>query len=316
MPANFRRGMKAMAEAQESQARSGSNPYPAFCPEIKWVDDREEKFIAFLNRPEDIPTVALHTFVPVGTATSKAGKEYTKYESFIDRTDPGVGEDKDDLTERLGHRSQQRSVAVAVELEPTYVKVNGRNRPNGFQVKTETYTRKTEDGGTEEVEAPLVGLVIQSPRNFFGWVGSFHESTAPIEETPLQVIRRGKDAGTAYDFTPFLDQKIDYTNLFNNVDGIAYLRGELDEIDLHGEPLDVALALGSKMLEKRLDELADGERYERLVSPIEEIEDRWGNSATPAKPTVDRPSQREARPTSNGGNQVKFDELRKMHESV
>lgn len=304
-----------MAEAQESQSRSGVNPYPAFCPEIKWVDDREEKFIAFLNRPEEIPTVALHTFVPVGTATSKAGKEYTKYESFIDRTDPGIGEDKDDLTDRLGHRAQQRSIAVAVELEPTYVKVNNRNRPNGFQVKTETYTRKTEDGGTEEVEAPVIGLVVQSPRNFFGWIGSFHESTAPIEETPLQVIRRGKDAGTAYDFTPFLDQKVDYTNLFHCIDGVNYLRGQLDEIDLTGEPQEVALALGNKMLEKRLEELADGERYERLVSPITEIEDRWGSSAAPAKPTAQaRPSQREAR-NGNSSNQAKFEQLRQMHEA-
>jgi hypothetical protein len=312
--------MKAMAEASEAQQRSGSNPFPAFCPEIKWVDDREEKYIAFLNRPEDIPTVALHTFVPVGTATSKAGKEYTKYESFIDRTDPGVGEDTDDLTARLGHRAQQRSLAVAVELEPTYSTVNGRKRPTGFAVKTETYTRKTEDGGTEEVESPVVGLIVQSPRNFFGWVGSFHESTAPIEETPLQVIRRGKDASTAYDFTPFLDQPIDYSNLFEYVGNVAYLRGDIEDIDLNGEALDVALSIGSKMLDKRLEELADGERYERLVSPITEIEDRWGNGSAPSKPAAATPraSQREAKatPQASGSNQAKFDELRKKHEAA
>lgn len=312
---NFRKGMEAMREAQESQSRNGSNPYPAFCPEIKWTEDREEKFIAFLNRPEDIPTVALHTFVPVGTATSKAGKEYTKYESFIDRTDPGVGETKDDLTERLGHRSQMRSVAVAVELEPTYSTVNGRKRPNGFQVKTETYTRKTEDGGTEEVEAPVIGMIVQSPRNFFGWIGSFHESTAPVEETPLQVLRRGKDAGTAYDFTPFLDQPIDYTNLFENIDGVNYLRGELDKLNLDSASLDTALEIGNVMLSKRLEELADGERYERLVSPITEIEDRWGSNSAPAKPAkVERPSQRTAK--ASNGSQAKFDELRKMHEKA
>lgn len=311
MSANFRRGMKAMAEAQESQRSGGA--LPAFCPEIKWVDDREEKYIAFLTRPEDIPTVALHTFVPVGTATSKAGKEYTKYESFIDRTDPGVGEDKDDLTERLGHRSQQRSLAVAVELEPTYSTVNGRKRPTGFAVKTENYTRKTDDGGTEEVEAPVIGMIVQSPRNFFGWVGSFHESMGSIEETPLQVLRRGKDAGTAYDFTPFLDQPIDYTNLFDNIEGVNYLRGELDDVKLDGDPLDTALTIGSRMLDKRLTELADGDRYERLVTPIEEIEDRWGGN-TPAKPAaVERPSQRTAKPAPN---QAKFEELRAMHEAA
>src|SRR3954453_19057177 len=293
MSANFRRGMKAMAEAQEAQSRNGGS-LPAFCPEIKWPEDREERFIGFLPGPEDIPTRALHTFVPVGTATSKAGKEYTKYESFIDRTDPGIGEAKDDLTDRLGHRAQQRSLAVAVELEPTYSTANGgRKRPTGFAVKTETYTRKTEEGGTEEVEAPVIGLVVQSPRNFFGWVGSFHESTADIQDTPLQVIRRGKDAGTAYDFTPFLDQKIDYSNLFDLIGNVSYLRDEDISYDESGDSLDQALDIGSKMLDKRLEELADGDRYERLVSPIEEIEDRWGNNSAPAKPAkVERPSQR------------------------
>lgn len=308
----FRRGTKGISEAQESQSRSGG-ALPAFCPEIKWVDDREEKYIAFLNRPEDIPTVALHTFIPVGTATSKAGKEYTKYEQFIDRTDPGIGESNDDLTERLGRRAQQRSLAVAIELEPTYTTVQGRKRPNGFQVKTETYTRKTDDGGTEEVEAPVIGLVVQSPRNFFGWVGSFHESTAPIEETPLHVLRRGKDAGTAYDFTPYLDQKVDYTNLFENIDSVSYLRGELDDADLTSGDLDAALAIGSKMLDKRLTELADGDRYERLVTPIEEIEDRFGGgNPAPAKPAPSRPSQRPAK----ADGKSKFDQLKAMHEAA
>lgn len=313
---NFRTGMEAMAEAQEAQAAKGLTPYAAFCPQIIWQDDRQEKFIAFLNRPEDIPTVDLHTFVPCGTATSKAGKEYTRYEMFVDRRDPGVGEDSDDLTDRLNHRAQQRSLAVAVELEPTYATVSGRKRPNGFQVKTETYTRKTEDGGVEEVEAPVMGLIIQSPRNFFGWISSFHESTAPVEETPLQVIRRGKDASTAYDFTPFLDQPIDYSNLFDNIEGVTFLRGELDDVKMDDAPLDVALAIGEKMLSKRLGELADGDRYNELVSPIKEIEDRFGNSA-PVKPV--RVSQRPLQPKFVEGtpkNTAKFEELRKMHEAV
>lgn len=316
---DFRRGMKAMAESQDSQKRQGNNPFPAFCPSIQWRDDREEKYIALLNRPEDIPTVKVHTFIPTGTWPS--GKP--KFDEFIDRTDPGIGEDTDDLTDRLGRKSQERGVAVAVELEPTYSTVNGRKRPTGFQVKTETFTRKTEDGGTEEVEAPVIGILMQSPRNFFGWVGSFHESTAPVEETPLQIIRRGKDQHTAYDFTPFLDQPVDYTNLFENIGNVSYLRGDLDGIDLTGEALDAALSIGNIFLDKRLNELSDGERYERLVSPITEIEDRFGNNSAPAKPAPQqRPSQRTAQAApaeespapSKGGS--KFEELRKMHETA
>lgn len=322
---DFRRGMAAMQEAQESQKAQGSNPFPTFVRQIIWNEDREEKFIAFLNRADDIPTVELHSFIPVGTGTSKAGKPYTRYEQFIDRTDPCVGEGSDDLSERLGHKAQLRTIAVAVELEPTYTTVGGRKRPTGFAVKTETYNRKTEEGGVEEVEAPAIGVVVQSPTNFFGWVGSFNESTAPIEEVPLQVVRQGKDANTQYNFVPFLDQPIDYTALFENIDGVAYLRGELDDVDLTGEPLDVACDIGNIMLNKRLNELADGERYERLVGPIQHIEDRFGNSSKPASngraAAPARPSQRTAKadtsaPAEGAPRTSKFDELRKKHEAA
>jgi hypothetical protein len=307
---DFRRGMTAMQEAADAQRGQGTNPYPTFVRQIQWNNDREEKFIAFLNRAEDIPTVELHSFIPVGTGTSKAGKTYTKYEQFISRTDPAIGEAADDLTDRLGRKAQLRTIAAAVELEPTYSTVNGRKRPTGFEVKTETFTRKTEDGGTEEVEAPLIGVIVQSSNNFFGWVGSFNESTAPIEEVPLQILRRGKDANTAYDFTPYLDQPIDYGNLFENIGGVAYLRGELDDLDLTAEPLDVALEIGDRLLDKRLNELADAERYERLVGPIDHIEDRFGGGSTPAPAKAPaRPSQREA-----GRAGANFQALRAMHE--
>jgi hypothetical protein len=319
---DFRRGMAAMQEAQEEQ-KAGSNPFPTFCRSIQWTEDREEKYIVFLNRASDIPTVELHSFVPVGTGVSKSGKPYTRYEQFIDRTDPAIGEGSDDLTDRLGHKAQLRAIAIAVELEPTFSTVNGRKRPTGFEVQTETYTRKTENGGVEEVEAPKIGVIVQSPNNFYGWVGSFDDTTAPIEETPVQIVRQGKDKDTNYNFVPYLDQPIDYTALFDNIDGVAYLRGELDDVQLEGAPttgkdaVELAVEIGNTMLNKRLNELADGERYESYVSGISEIEDRWGGGtkapakATPAKATV----------VSNGEAPVvktsaKFDQLRKMHETA
>ncbi|MDB5280841.1 MAG: hypothetical protein JWR61_5796 [Ferruginibacter sp.] len=314
---DFRRGIAAMQEATDAQ-KGGNTPFPTFVREIQWRDDREEKFIAFLNRADDIPTVELHSFVPVGQGVSKAGKSYTKYEQFIDRRDPAIGDTSDDLTDRLLHKAQLRTIAVAVELEPTYAMVNGRKRPTGFEVKTETYSRKTEDGGMEEVEAPCIGIITQSPNNFYGWVGSFNESTAPIEETPLQVVRQGKDANTQYNFVPYLDQPIDYTNLFENISGVAYLRGELEGLDESGEPVDVACTIGGIMLNKRLNELADPERYERLVTPIQEIEDRFGGGNKVASRPVAAPrqSQRAATTQSAGASTAKFNELRKMHETA
>jgi len=300
----FRRGVPGMQSNQ-----GGAKQYPAFCPEIRWQNDREEKFLVFLNRAEDIPTVDLHTFIPVGT--TKSGK--TKYESFIARTDPAIGERSDDLSDRLGRKPAARSLGVAVELEPVYTMVNGRKRPTGFEVKTETFSRKTEDGGTEEVEAPIVGVVVQSPFNFYGWLGSFSESTGPIEETPLQIIRRGKDAKTTYDFMPFLDQPIDYSNLVNLVENVGYLRGSVDK--LPDDEKEAALTIGDIMLEKRLEELSDPDRYKEMVDPITEIEDKFGghNAPKPA-PKVEAPTFDQMVPPTNGGGSDKFEQLRKAHE--
>lgn len=321
---DFRRGMKAMNEAQDARMNSGGGNFSPFCRQIVWNDDREEKFIAFLNRAEDIPSVELHQFVPVGKGTTKAGKTYTKYEQFISRTDPAIGESTDDLTDRLGHKANLRTIAAAVELEPTYSTVNGRKRPTGFTVKTETFQRKTEDGGVEEVEAPLVGVIIQAPSNFFGWIGSFNDSTAPIEETPLQIIRRGKDAKTAYDFTPYLDQPIDYAPLLDHLDNVAYLKDV--DIDLSDDGLESAVAIGNALLDKKLDELADGDRYRELVDPIEHIEDRFGggggNAPASTPQRAARPARQSPRATASNGNgerpesSAQFDELRKMHEEA
>lgn len=301
----FRRGIAGM----QSNNNASGKQYPAFCPEIRWQNDREEKFILFLNRIDDIPTVELHTFIPVGT--TKSGK--TKYEQFISRTDPAIGEPKDDLTDRLGRKAAARALAVAVELEPVYTTVNGRRRPTGFEVKTETFNRKTEDGGSEEVEAPLVGLVVQSPYNFYGWLGSFSESTGTIEDTPFQIIRRGKDAKTTYDFMPFLDQPVNFDNLINLVGNVGYLRGVT--IDTSGDPKEAALNIGTVMLEKRLAELTDAERYEEMVTPIQEIEDRFGGGGSP-KAATKAPTFDEMVPPANGGSSDKFEQLRKMHEGV
>lgn len=302
---NFRKGLAP----EESRESKGSGQFPGFVRSIQWTKDKEEKFIVFLNPASEIPTVELHTFIPVGTW--KSGKP--RFDEFISRTDPGIGESSDDLTDRLGRKASKRDIAVAVELEPTYTTVNGRKRPTGFAVKTETFERRVEGGGTEEVEAPVIGPVVQARKNFFGWVASFDAATNPIEDTPLQVIRRGKDQDTVYDFTPFMDQEIDYSNLIEFAGNINYLRDE--ELDLSGDPKEAALRIGKAMLDKRLDELSDGDRYERLVTPITYIEDRFGSSDPKPAERTQRPSPRPvasdaSEPTGND----KFDRLRRMHE--
>lgn len=312
---DFRTGLTGMNQSQ-GNSNSSSTQFPGFVRGVIWTKDREKKYVAFLNPANEMPTVDYHPFIEVGKW--KSGKP--RYEEFISRTDQGIGESSDDLTDRLGRKAQQRTLAVAVELEPTYTVVNNRQRPTGFAVKTETFERRREDGSTEEIEAPVIGMVVQSPRNFFGWIGSFDESTAPIEDTPVEITRRGKDASTQYDFTPYIDQPIDYTKLVELAGNISYLKDEgLDlSADTDEEKREVALSIGTAILEKRLSELSDKERYDRLVAPIDYLEDRFGTSTLPApkieekKPTKQMNFDEMVPPTG----QSKFDELRKMHEKV
>lgn len=294
---DFKRGLTSFPEDTAGRRNSKFSP---FAPTISWRQDREEKYILFLNQAEDIPTIQMHEWIEVGTRQN--GKPI--YEWFISRKDSAIGEEYDDIEDRLGQPAKERTVAVAVELEPTFSEHKGRKRPTGFKVKTDIFERRA-DEGVEEVTMPVIGTVIQSRHNFFGWVGSFNENTAPIEETPLHVIRRGRDANTTYDFTPFLDQSVDFTNLFEYLDGVSYLAEELESLLKETEtlePQEAALSVGTVLLEKRLNELADKDRYERLINDVTSLPDRFGKSTTKAsRPKSDGPSL---------GSRAKFAKLR------
>lgn len=277
MALNFRRGSDALNAPDNSGKRLGG----AFCKEIRWSGDNEAKYIGFINPLAYVAGVDLHEWVPVGSGVSKSGKPFTKYEWFIDRRDPSIGESHDDLTDRLEHQPKHRILAAAVELEPVTEKVNGRDKPVGFTVKTETFTRKNEEGEEEEVTAPVVGIITQAKQNFFGYLESFDEVNGPIEEAIFQVIRRGKGADTMYDFFPYQGLEIDYTNLIENKEGISYIKGILGEIVSKNEPepFEEALSIGAAYLDKRLSELADKDRYDTLVSHIDHIENKFGTTS-------------------------------------
>jgi hypothetical protein len=268
---------KARGKAGMEGSSKKATRLAIFCPTIR-LRDGESKYLVFLNPESQLVTINLHEWIPVGEY--KSGK--TQFESFIDRRDPVIGEDEDELTDRLGVASKKRTLGVAVELEPKFeVQGNGRKKATGFEVKLESYTRTNEEGEDEEVQAPVVGLVIQSKANFYGTLASYDEAVAPIEELPVQVVRRGGDKETAYDFVPFPDTPVDYSNLFEYLDGVGYLRGSGIE-PVGKTEQERAVDLGNKFLDHRLEQLADSHRYTDLVSPIRNIVSKYG-SATPAK---------------------------------
>jgi hypothetical protein len=285
-----RRGLGAVEQAA---SRKGGTKLRGFAPEIRWREDGEKKYILVLsnfedNDPNAVVVADLHEFIPVGTAEKSNGETYTKYESFVSRKDPLAGnENYDDLEDRLGNKPRTRCIGVALELEPEFEVVKGRKRPVGFTVKTDTFTRKTETG-SEEVAQPAIGLIIQSAFLVWSPLGSLDESQGPLSELPVEVTRRGKDVNSRYDFVPYMEMPVDLSALFENLDGITYIADELDEVkdDIVAKgDIEAAQMVGQILVDKRLNELSDKDRYEELVTPIDHIEQRFGGGRK-TKPAI------------------------------
>ncbi len=296
---DFRRGAEAITASAE---RKGGGGFRRFVPQIKWGADKEEKFLLFLNPIEQIPVVQYHDWIPVGKGEKADGEEYTRFESFISRKDPAIGEDYDDLQDRLDVWPKERQIAVAVELEPIVEQEGKRKRVTGFEVKTDTFTRTDDDGNETEVTVPALGLVIQASANFFGWLVSYDSSSGPMEETPMQVIRRGKGSDTAYDFIALEGRNVDLSGLLDNLDGINYIEDILEAIPEDDNENVYAVNVGNALLDKRLEELADGERYEELVSPIEHVEQKYPHPKSKAGQAKAGKKERPARAKKGSSN--------------
>lgn len=275
----IRRGAAAIQEAAESSGQGGS--WRPYLPSIFWKEDKEERYVLFLNEVDDIPTFDMIQFIPT---------ENEFYQEAVAKTSEPFSERYDLFEKQWDAKAVQRSVAIAVELEPVIevVNVNGKNRrkPVGFEVKTVEYERRIldEDGEvtdeTEEVTAPAIGYISQSPNNFFNHVTNYDANDAPITVTALKITRLGKDKSTSYSVQGYDEQPIDLSNLVAFVDGISYLTDEMDEVVetvTEQSPEDAAAYLGKLLLDKREGELLDDDRYQELLEGVTESMDIYGN---------------------------------------
>lgn len=327
---DFRRGAAAIAASAEKPVGSGS--YRSYAPSIFWNENDETKHVLFLNNIDDIPTLDMVRYIPQ-TRKLADGTEKTFYEEVIARTDRGIGESVDPMARDWDGQIKQNQLAVAVELEPV-VEINednGRQNVVGFEVATRTFERRIrdEDGDLteeyEEVVAPEIGFVVQSPHNFYNILRSSDANDGPIDEIAQRITRVGKDSNTTYTFKPFETLTVDLTNLLNNIDGITYL--DQDERDALAEYVSDAQdeyeayhAIGYALLDKRLAELADEDRYDSLYNTITESLDRFGNKAkkkkanaaakkdAPKRERPSRPSSRRAKPAAKEADEPTADE--------
>ena len=222
--AKFRDRLNTGGDAVAAAAtRSGGSK---FTPRIKF-EAGKTKYIQFLDALEDIPTVLLHDFIIVGERED-GGKQYATFISQRDAALDGA-DGYDELIDRFKSNPTSKTIGLAVELVPVYEQAAGAKRKTlaGFEVDTRQFENK--DG--ETIEVPAVGLVVQSPSNFWGHVAVNDEIT-PIEETVFAVTRTGASTDTSYTFVPAgdaLDLNDDLEEFFKEFDFDALLEEWADE---------------------------------------------------------------------------------------
>jgi hypothetical protein len=272
----FRRGAEHIAKAQES---SGGGNFTPFLPKIYWKNDQDEKYVLILNAIDEIP------MVKVQNVWTKEGRS----ELVVARTDEAIGHSKDPMEEVWGYQATDNNICIAVELDVEFKVVKERKRPAGFTVKTREFKRspRGEDGKViegaekEEVTAPMIGFIAQSPANFFNHVASQDANKAPIHETAAQIRRIGEGTDTDYEVELLDDLELDLTNLVEYFENISYLDDEdyeeiinlASDIDDEGFEGDLELAgiIGGVLLDKLLNEKADQEHYDEVFAQIDSV---------------------------------------------
>lgn len=273
MPAEFRRGGAAIQEATEKSGQGGD--FKPFLPSIYWKNDKESKYVLFLTPVEGFLTADMIHFIKT---------ENGYFESVFAKTEPAIGESVDPLVRDWGAQVKTTTLGIAVELEPVMEKVGTRTKPTSFIVATKEFTRKVIDddgndtGEEEEVTTPVVGYISQSPNNFYCHVGEWDATESPVNETPLKITRSGEKKNVSYNVVGY-DVEVDLAPLFDYLDGVTYLGDDLEDLVneiADQEPFEATATIGEVLLTKRIEELADPERYDELYAGVDESMDRYG----------------------------------------
>jgi hypothetical protein len=200
----------------------------------------KDKYIQFLTPMDQVPTVLMHQFIIVGTRDD--GKPM--YERFISRRDPSLdGPDGyDELIDRFGQTPSERTIFLAVEVDPMWSTGPGRKTIEGFDLAERKFTNKDD----EEIVVPAFGLIIESPFTFSNHLAATNDLT-PIHETIFAVKRNGTGTDTSYTFV-------------NTGQGALDVSEELDEFEKNFD------------FEEYLDELADEDRMKDILG---ELPDDW-----------------------------------------
>lgn len=253
----LRKGAEAIQQA--ATRRTGS-----FVPEIRWAD-KETKYVQFLHPIEDVITALMHPFIQVGERDSGT----MIIEKFISRRDPNLDgpQGYDELIDRFGEQPVNRSIGLAVVLEPVWETVGTKKKIAGFEVVNRQF--QTKDDETKEV--PEVGLVMQSPFSFYSHLAAFADLTN-IDEAVFAVKRTGASTDTTYTFM--------------KAGEAIELPDEVDEFRVEFD------------FEGYIDDLADEARMKSLIGPLPDdyVVNKYSKKKTAGKAAKTSTSTRNRRP--------------------
>lgn len=291
----LRKGGEAIDKANEDAKKNSGGSFKPFLSSIYWSGDGDEHYVLILNPVEEVPTVEYHPFVEASD-----GKPH----SIIARTDPFIGEKVDPLERVWKYKSRLTNLAVAVVLEPVTEVVNGREKPTGFQVATRTFERKVRDddgeptGEVEEIEAPEIGLIAQSPMNFFNQLRSYDVEEAPLHTTPLKIKRIGANKSVSYTVVGYDQIDVDVSNLIGSFENVAYIGMSdgieelIESVDSAGTDEEATTLIGDYVLDLKLEELADEDNYNELLDMVEKPY-RYAEADKKSSTKSERPTRRE-----------------------
>jgi hypothetical protein len=286
------KGSKAIDDAVEAR-KQGGGEFTPFLSNIYWKSDKDFRYLLFLNPIEEIPRTEFHPYIDTDEGFP---------EMIMARTDPSIGERTDPIHDQWGYKPRLTNLAIAVELEPTMTIVKGYEKPTGFEVATRTFERRVRnDKGEltderEEVTVPLVGLVAQSPYNFFNQLRAYDATENAVHATPLKITRLGEKTDLTYNVVGY-EVAIDRSGLLDYWQNLNYINAD-DILSLEDETAgkddeEASLVIGDYLLYRRIEELANVDNYNAILSKITKPAKFADTKKEKAKPVRQvRPSQR------------------------
>lgn len=158
-----------------------------FTPIIYWKDDGETRYITFIEPISEFMTLDIHVVETVNG-----------WRTFVCRDEAAFSDEEGECSLCAGgDKPARKTLALAAELEPVIERSNGRKSVTSLDVKMIEIEK---EGETRSF--PRIGVILQSPSNFFDWFKKYDLTQGAVDENSFEVIRSGKGGKTGYQIFP------------------------------------------------------------------------------------------------------------------